>query len=77
MLASKQLEHNISILQHQRLIKDKIQKKENSLRRKIKKKLLSNEFPDIGEHCNITIRVATGRLYNGIPKFRCNVYLTL
>ena len=48
---------NISILQDQRL-KDKIQKKENSLRRKIEKKLqcvaekeveLSNEFPDISE----------------------------
>ena len=56
-LVSKQHEHNISILQDQRL-KDKIQKKENSLRRKIEKKLqcvqekevdLSNEFPDISE----------------------------
>ena len=37
-LVSKQHEHNISILQDQRL-KDKIQKKENSLRRKIEKKL--------------------------------------
>ena len=54
---SKQHEYNISILQDQRL-KDKIQKKENSLRRKIEKKLqcvaekeveLSNEFPDISE----------------------------
>ena len=57
-LVSKQhAEHNISILQYQQL-KDKIQKKENSLRRKIEKKLqcvaekeveLSNEFPDISE----------------------------
>ena len=37
-LVNKQHEHNISILQDQRL-KDKIQKKENSLRRKIEKKL--------------------------------------
>ena len=29
-----------------------------------------------GEHYNITIR-AIGRLYNGRPKFACNVYLTL
>ena len=52
---SKQHEH--TILQDQRL-KDKIQKNENSLRRKIEKKLqcvaekkeeLSNEFPDISE----------------------------
>ena len=56
-LVSKQHEHNISILQDQRL-KDEIQKKENSLRRKIEKKLqcvaekeveISNEFPDISE----------------------------
>ena len=55
-LVSKQHEHNISILQDQQL-KNKIQK-ENSLRRKIEKKLqcmaekeveLSNEFPDISE----------------------------
>ena len=54
-LVSKQHEHNISILQDQQL-KDKIQKKENSSRRKIEKKLqcvaekeveLSNEFPNI------------------------------
>ena len=37
-LVSKQHEHNISILQDQQL-KDKILKEENSLRRKIEKKL--------------------------------------
>ena len=56
-LVNKQHEHNVSILQDQR-IKVKIQKKENSLRRKIEKKLqcvaekeldLSNEFQDISE----------------------------
>ena len=54
-LISKQHEHNISILQDQQL-KDKIQTKESSSRRKIEKKLqcvaekeveLSNEFPHI------------------------------
>ena len=35
-----------------------------------------------GEHYDIAIRAiavlaATCRLYNEIPKFRCNVYLTL
>ena len=148
-LVSKEHEHNISILQDQRL-KDKIQKKENSLRRKIEKKLqcvaleevdLSNEFPDIseckrnvilsvlsnasvindlyfehvdhhnvlynghiicvkqskksqvpkviitywkndeyeeeGENITILLYRAIGRLYNGRPKFGCNVYLIL
>ena len=68
-LVSKQHEHNISILQDQRL-KDKIQKKENSLRRKIEHKLqyvaekeveLSNKFPDISEFKrNVHVIVYTG-----------------
>ena len=55
-LVSKQHEHNISVL-HDQQLKDK-KKKENSIRRKIEKKLqcvaekeveLSNEFSDISE----------------------------
>ena len=46
-LVSKQHEHNISILQDQQL-KDKIQRKENSSRRKIEKEVeLLNEFSNI------------------------------